>query len=106
MLGEIFIEIQLAYTSSLVLNCPWCAHLFKSMLDYYFQGLSFVWLAFVTTLKPEEVLSIGSFIFCLWVMKASRFVSQLHQGHPPGFSAESSSSIFCTWLLLELKCNS
>jgi len=61
MTGEVFPEISLVYTACVVLNCPWCAHSFKMELNCYFQSSPFfVWLAFVATLKPGEVLGTGS----------------------------------------------
>ena len=59
MPGEIFPEIQLVYTSCMVLNCPSCARLFKRELNCYFQSLSFfAWLAFVTTWSQKRCLAL------------------------------------------------
>lgn len=103
MPGEIFPEIQLVYASCMVLSRPWCARLFKRELNCYFQSPSFfAWLAFVTTLKPEEVLGAGSLfsIHIFWRWKQAGLccscTEDVHlvsvQGAPAPFSAGG-----CCW---------
>lgn len=55
--------------------------------------------------SQKRCLALEVYFPCFLVMKTSTFVLCLHWGCPSGFSAGSSSTIFYTWPLLELKCN-
>lgn len=103
MPGEIFPEIWLVYTFCMVLNCPSIVSLKRELNCYFHSSSFFAWLAFVTALKPEEVLGTGS-LFSIHILQRWKqaglccsCTEDIHlvsvQGAPAPFSARGAVGV-------------